>query len=109
MAEDLAGLGEVDPQREKAALAIFEWRQRAADTRLASTTADRRQIFDTVCLNRQLTVVTLVTTKRKPFDFLAERPDLKISRGDRTSIELFLGSFGEWTRSLIAMAQALAS
>ncbi len=33
----------------------------------------------------------------------------KVSRGDRTSIELFSGSFGEWTKSLIAIAQALAT
>jgi hypothetical protein len=30
------------------------------------------------------------------------------NRGDRTSIELFSGSFGNWTKSLIAIAQALA-
>jgi len=31
------------------------------------------------------------------------------SRGDKTSIELFFGSFGNWTKPLIAIAQALAS
>ncbi len=33
----------------------------------------------------------------------------KVSRGDRTSIELFSGSFGDWTKPLIAIAQALAN
>ena len=32
-----------------------------------------------------------------------------VSRGDRTSIELFSGSFGDWTKSLIAIAQALVT
>ena len=31
------------------------------------------------------------------------------NRGDRTSIELFSGSIGDWTKSLIAIAQALAN
>ena len=87
VAEELAGLGEVDPQRGKAALAVFDWSQRAAETWLGSNNADRRQILDAVCLNRQVTDVTLVTTKRKPFDFLAERLDLKNSRGDWRSFE----------------------
>ena len=109
VAEELDGLGEVDPQRGKAALAVFDWSQRAAETWLGSNNADRRQILDAVCLNRQVTDVTLVTIKRKPFDFLAERLDLKNSRGDRTSIELFSGSFREWSKSLIAVAQSLAT
>ena len=32
-----------------------------------------------------------------------------VSRGNRTSIELFSGSFGDWTKWLIALAQALAT
>jgi len=32
-----------------------------------------------------------------------------VSRGDRTSIELFSGSFSGWTKSLIAIAQALVT
>jgi DNA invertase Pin-like site-specific DNA recombinase len=84
VAEELDGLGDVDPQRGKAALAVFDWSQRAAESWLGSNNADRRQILDAVCLNRQVTDVTLVTTKRKPFDLLAERLDLKNSRGDRS-------------------------
>ena len=83
MAEELDGLGEVDPQRGKAALAVFDWSQRAAETWLGSNNADRRQIFAAVCLNRQVTDVTLVTTKRKPFDVLDERLKCQSSRGDR--------------------------
>ncbi len=32
-----------------------------------------------------------------------------VSRGDRTSIELFSSSFRDWTKSLVSMAQALAT
>ena len=34
---------------------------------------------------------------------------LRTSRGDRTAIELFSGQFSSWTKSLIAIAQALAT
>jgi hypothetical protein len=40
---------------------------------------------------------------------LAEGPISAKSRDDRTGIELFTGSFGDWTKSLIAIAQALAT
>ena len=46
-------------------MAVLIWR--------GSNNALRREILDSVCLNRTLTDVSLVTTKRKPFDGLAER------------------------------------
>jgi site-specific DNA recombinase len=69
------------------AVAIFDWAQRAAQAWRGSNNAVRREILDAVCLNRILSDVKLVTTKRKPFDALVERPDLEKSRGDwiRTS------------------------
>ena len=49
-------------------------------------------------------------TGSRPADWpIAKGPLVLPSRGDRTSIELFSGSFGEWTKSLIAIAQALAT
>ena len=42
----------------------------------------RREILDSVCLNRSLTDVNLVTKKRKPFDVFAERLEMENSRGD---------------------------
>jgi site-specific DNA recombinase len=64
-------------------LAIFDWSQNAAEIWRGSNNAQRRDILDSVCLHRTLSDVSLVTTKRKPFDVLAERPLLKNSRGDR--------------------------
>lgn len=80
--EALAELGDVDPARGETALALFDWTQRAADVWRGSNNAVRRQILDSVCLNRILGHVNLVATKRKPFDVLAEELNLKNSRGD---------------------------
>jgi hypothetical protein len=65
-----------------AALAIFDWSQNAAEIWRGSNNDRRREILDSVCLNRTLSDVSLVTKKRKPFDVLVERPLLKESRGD---------------------------
>ena len=81
--EALVQLGEVDPARGETALVLFDWTQRAADIWRGSNNAVRRQILDAICLNRTLGHVNLVTTKRKPFDVLAEGLDSKNSRGDR--------------------------
>ncbi len=85
--ESLERLGQHDPGRTTTALAVFDFSQRAVEIWRGSNNAVRREILDAVCLNRLLSDVTLVTTKRKPFDILAERPVLKKSRGDwiRTS------------------------
>jgi hypothetical protein len=56
-----------------------------------------------------LRAATLVPTIRKPFDVLAEGLVSEKSRGNKTSFELFLGAFDKWTKSLIEIAQALAS
>jgi site-specific DNA recombinase len=81
--EELNGMGTVDPLNGNAALALFAWSQKSAKIWRGSNTAVRRQILDTVCLNRQVSDVTLVTTKKKPFDFLVERLKNDFSRGDR--------------------------
>lgn len=81
--EDMAALGDVDPARGQMALVLFDWTQRATDIWRGSNNAVRRQLLDTICLNRGLSDVTLVTEKRKPFDAFAEGPVLQNSRGDR--------------------------
>lgn len=80
--ETLEKLGDVDPARGETALALFDWAQRAADAWRGSNNTVRREILDVVCLNRTLSDVNLVATKRKPFDVFAEGPVLKNSRGD---------------------------
>jgi len=69
----------------------------------------KRRILEIVCLNCTLDGAILVPTMRTPFNVVAEGLRSEKSRDDRTSIELFSGSFGDWTKSLIAIAQALAS
>ena len=81
--EALALVGDATPARGETALILFDWSQRAADLWRGSNNSIRREILDSVCLNRTLSDVSLVTTKRKPFDVFAERPILEDSRGDR--------------------------
>jgi site-specific DNA recombinase len=81
--ESLDALGTIDPTCAAAALAVFDWSQNAADTWRGSNNAVRREILESVCLNRTLSDVNLVTQKRKPFDVFVEGLDLKKSRGDR--------------------------
>ena len=83
MGEALAQLGDAMPARGETAQVLFDWSQRASDLWRGSDNAIRREILDSVCLNRTLSDVSLVTTKRKPFDVVAERPHLDDSRGDR--------------------------
>ena len=85
--ESVAELGDVDPSRGEIALAIFDFTQNAAERWRGSNNAIRREILDLVCLNRDLGDASLDTTKRKPFDVFAERPQIENSRADwiRTS------------------------
>jgi hypothetical protein len=71
-----------DLEQPLVALAIFDWSQEAAQTWLGSNKALRREILDTVCLNRRLSDVSLDLEMRTPFRELAERRVLRESRGD---------------------------
>jgi site-specific DNA recombinase len=81
--EGLGKLGETSPVAGELALAVFDFSQNAAETWRGSNIERKREILDLVCLNRALSDVNLVTTKRKPFDVLAERLQCQSSRGDR--------------------------
>lgn len=72
-----------DPARGEAALATFEFSQNLVELWRGSNSAQKRELLEVVSLNRKVSDVSLVLIKRKPFDFLAERPFLKKSRGDR--------------------------
>ena len=67
----------------RASVQVYDWSQNAVEIWQGSNTVIRREILDSVCLNRTLSDVKLVTTKRKPFDVFAERPQYSFSRGDR--------------------------
>lgn len=81
--ESLGQLGDVDPGRADSVLELFEWTQKAAEIWRGSKMDVRREILHAVSLNRMVSDVTLVTTKRKPFDALAETAKMKQSRADR--------------------------
>ena len=59
------------------AVAAFDLAQTAAERWSVSTKDERRTILEGVLLNRTLNATSLVTTKRRPFDALAEGPILK--------------------------------
>ncbi|QNN24730.1 hypothetical protein HED60_21450 [Planctomycetales bacterium ZRK34] len=71
-----------DPACGEAALATFEFSQNLVELWRGSNSTGKRELLDVVSLNRKVSDVSLVLTKRKPFDFLVERPFLKKSRGD---------------------------
>ncbi|MCA9054936.1 MAG: hypothetical protein KDA75_13940 [Planctomycetaceae bacterium] len=79
----LGQLGDVDPARGELAVTLFDWTQKAAEIWRGSNNAVRRQILDSVCLNRTVSDLSLCLEKRKPFDIFAERLVLKNSRDDR--------------------------
>jgi site-specific DNA recombinase len=81
--EALGRLADVAPTCREMALGAFDWSQTATAAWKGSTDSARRQILDAVYLNRTLSATSLVTTKRKPFDQLAERLENDSSRGDR--------------------------
>jgi hypothetical protein len=66
---------------------LIDWSQKAVNVWRGSNTTARRQILDSICLNRQVSDVARVTTKRKPFEFWVERLDLKKTRGECASFE----------------------
>ena len=85
--ESLEEVRSTTPEGAEAALAVFDWSQNAAEHWRGSNNAVRREILEFACLNRTLSDVSLVLTKTKPFDILAEGPENQRSRGDwiRTS------------------------
>ena len=57
-------------------------RRNAPEIWRGSKIAEKRELLETVSLNRTLGDVTLIAEKRKPFDIVAERPSIQLSRGD---------------------------
>jgi DNA invertase Pin-like site-specific DNA recombinase len=81
--ETLANLRAVRGTCAETAVLLFDFAQRAGEIWRGSNDGVRREILDAVCLNRALGHLTLDLVKRKPFDILSKRLDLKDSRGDR--------------------------
>ena len=70
-----------DPGAPTRALALFDFSQRVGDIWYGSNSETKREVLDCVSLNRTMTATSLCVTKRKPFDWIAERPFLKNGRG----------------------------
>ena len=81
--QSLAQLNEPSEQNHHVALDLFNWTQNASESWSRSKMPLKREILISLSLNRTLSDVSLVTTKRKPFDVLAEGPFLLASRDDR--------------------------
>ena len=108
VAATLATSGEVDAEDVRTALGVFQFAQNAAQIWRGSKMDQKREILDSLSLNRLLGDVTLVVEKRKPFDELVKRPRVTSSRGDRTAIELFPPPLRHWSRPLSIDAKELA-
>ncbi len=88
--EQLQQVDQYDPAYGKLALTVFDFSQNLMPLWRGSNSAQKREILEVVSSNRMLDDVSLVLKKRKPFDFLAERPFLKKSRGGRIRTDDFL-------------------
>ena len=80
--------GKADSSRGETALSVFDFSQNLVDIWRGSNFAGRREILECVSSNRALSDVSLKLIKRRPFDFLAERPFLEIGTptGTRTLV-----------------------
>lgn len=79
--QQLAGENAITEQTGQIALDVFDFSQNLVSIWNGSNFETRKAILDCVSLNPMLYDVNLVLPKRKPFDFLAERPFLKDGRG----------------------------
>lgn len=86
-----------EPDAPARALAVFEFSQSLVATWERSNSEGRREVLDCVSLNRTVSDTTLCVTKRRPFDYLAERPFLKIGRGDWRSFEPYPNALAPFT------------
>lgn len=97
-------------------LEVFDFAQDAAKSWTVSGTEARRTILGRVLLKRSLSATSLVTTKRKPFDVLAERPISEKTRGDWHSfepspilVEGYMAAFVGSTPSYLQAVERLAA
>ena len=84
---DLESAAVYDPEAGTLAVRVFDFSQNLAECWHGSNSVQKREILNCVSSNRLVSDVNLALTKRKPFDFIAERPFFKDGRGDwiRTS------------------------
>ena len=76
--------GDADASGGDMALRVFEGTQTLPEVWHGSKMATRREILESVTLNRTVSDVSLCTEKRKPFDFLAKAPLVQNGTPGRT-------------------------
>lgn len=67
------------PDDVRTALGVFEFAQNAAQIWRGSKIDQKREILESLSLNRLLGDVTLVVEKRNPFDELVKRPQIQLA------------------------------
>ncbi len=77
----LDGVGKVTEETRSLALSVYDFSQNLVEIWRRSNFASRKTILDCVSSNVTISDVTLCVSKRKPFDYLAERPFLNDGRG----------------------------
>jgi DNA invertase Pin-like site-specific DNA recombinase len=87
VARQMEDVGKYDASRGDLALSVFDFSQNLANLWRGSNFAVRREILECISSNRELGHLTLCVAKRRPFDFLAERPFLEDSRGNCPNFE----------------------
>ncbi len=80
VAATLATDGDMDAEDVRTAIGVFQFAQNAAQIWRGSKMDQKREILESVSLNRLLGDVTLVLEKRNPFDELVKRPLVTPSR-----------------------------
>lgn len=96
LSNQLQSAGGRDHNHANLAVKAFELSQSLKDNWVKSKLTTRRQLLQIIGLNWQLDGVTLIPTIRNPFNLSIEGLVLNNSRGERTSIELFLAGLAGW-------------
>ena len=80
---NLSSLGGVNEGAVDRALKVFDLSQNLSEIWWRSNWTSRREILESVSLNREVDTVKVCLQKRSPFDYLSEKPFLKNGRGGR--------------------------
>ena len=106
--ESLAEIGDSYNTDAEEAIAVFDFSQNAADLWRGSKMIEKREILETLSLNRTLGHLSLDVQKRKPFDILAKRPQIQFSRLSWTPVELFAKGASEMPGDIQRLLQIAA-
>ncbi len=72
------------PNMAEKALKLLKFSQNLAEIWNGSNSAQKREILESISLNRTVSDVSLYIAKRKPLNFLQNQAAVQSTRGDRT-------------------------